>query len=250
MHKDNTVLELLTIILKKIPAYGRDSDELFEKSKIIVNNKIVDEQAYLGQICKSSIVECAVLVDFETRSAHTSSQSDSKGEQISKFSSLAQEPLKIDSFKFKSTNQNSIFGPQKNHKNHSEKLNLKKMSVIGTIDENQADNYDCEVNTDSGSEFVPEIERFNGDSRFSNFKPILTKEFYFTEPPIETLRQMTFEELKRVKNFKVQNKYGCIEWIGFTDLTEVNLDTTVHIKHNSAEVYPEDSFGSTKPSEG
>lgn len=40
VNKDNTVDELLEIILKKCPHYGLTLDEVMERSKIIINNKL------------------------------------------------------------------------------------------------------------------------------------------------------------------------------------------------------------------
>ena len=120
-----------------------------------------------------------------------------------------------------------------------------------TIPENSENNYDCEIETDAGCFSSGTEKRILGEERNSASRyPILTKELYFSDPPIEELHRMSLEELTRVPNFKVYNKYGSIEWLGLTDVTDVNIDTTVHIKHQLAEVYPEDSFISTKPSEG
>ena len=80
VHKDNTVSELLDLIVKKIPRYGLEHDELIEKSKIIVNNKILDDHTYIGQVYKSSVVECIVTVDLETKAVLTSAYSEPNGE--------------------------------------------------------------------------------------------------------------------------------------------------------------------------
>ena len=50
---------------------------------------------------------------------------------------------------------------------------------------------------------------------------------------------MTRNELKSVKNFKIWNEHGSIEYPEPTDLLGVNLDDLVFIEHKQAEVYPE-----------
>lgn len=130
---------------------------------------------------------------------------------------------------------------------NSEKLNLKRdMSSIK--EESDLDNFDCEA---------PQIPEQNKSSIGRSYVsatetryPILTKEMYRTYPPLETLQSMTERELSRVENFKVFNQFGSIEWEGYTDLTGVNLDIAVHIRHENAEVYPDDSFRETKPQRG
>lgn len=49
-------------------------------------------------------------------------------------------------------------------------------------------------------------------------------------------------ELNNLQSFEICNKYGKIKFEGRVDLRSVNLDTTVIIKHQSAEVYPDDVF--------
>ena len=63
--------------------------------------------------------------------------------------------------------------------------------------------------------------------------PTLTKEGYKTSPDISILRKMTQNELKMVKNFKIYNEYGSIEFMDPVDLNGVNLDTFCEIEKNS-----------------
>lgn len=51
---------------------------------------------------------------------------------------------------------------------------------------------------------------------------------------------MTLKELKSVKNFLVANEHGSIEWIGYTDLTGVDLADCVTIQSKLAEVYDDE----------
>lgn len=53
---------------------------------------------------------------------------------------------------------------------------------------------------------------------------------------------MSLNEVKSVKNFKIWNDFGKIEWEGVTDLLEVNLDQDVHIKPMCIELYPDDIY--------
>lgn len=45
-----------------------------------------------------------------------------------------------------------------------------------------------------------------------------------------------------MKDFKIWNDFGKIEWLGETDLLEVNLDQDVHIKPMCLELYPDDIY--------
>ena len=120
---------------------------------------------------------------------------------------------------------------------------------MSSIKEETGDNnFDCEVTQpfDSRKASVSNTNFPPTDLKY----PILTKELYHTEPPLEELHSMTDHELSAVRGFKVYNQFGSIEWIGLADLTGVNLDTCVHIRHENAEVYPEDCSYLSKPERG
>lgn len=62
---------------------------------------------------------------------------------------------------------------------------------------------------------------------------------------------MTEEELRNVEGVTLSNAHGSLQWVGRTDLTGVNFDLWVTIKHKAVEVYPEDLFTEeTKPRRG
>jgi len=69
--------------------------------------------------------------------------------------------------------------------------------------------------------------------------PTLTRENYYTVPDMHELENMTAEELKKVKDFKVGHKtYGSITWKGITDVTGIDLDQVVVFGDNNLEVFP------------
>ena len=81
--------------------------------------------------------------------------------------------------------------------------------------------------------------------------PVFTKSNYNIHPPMTEIARMKTKEIKKVKDFSIWNEYGKIEWLGETDLTEINIDLWVLIKKEGVEVYPEDLFSeSAKPTRG
>jgi hypothetical protein len=99
------------------------------------------------------------------------------------------------------------------------------------------------------SNFSENLEEKKGIDNFSNldesefegvnYKPILTKSGYITEPSFEELIRMKKQELERVENFSISNEYGRIEFPGFTDLTYVNIDEAVNIDYKCISIYNE-----------
>ncbi|CAG9310134.1 unnamed protein product [Blepharisma stoltei] len=71
--------------------------------------------------------------------------------------------------------------------------------------------------------------------------PKLTKNNYSTKPSIIELARMTSDELKRIKNFTVENEYGKIVFEGETSVIGLDLDKLVDIKQSEVTVYPDDS---------
>lgn len=61
---------------------------------------------------------------------------------------------------------------------------------------------------------------------------------------------MSIDELKHVKDFSIENEHGKIEFLGETDLTEVDLAQSVDIGKLYAEVYDDENSQIEKPPEG
>jgi len=68
--------------------------------------------------------------------------------------------------------------------------------------------------------------------------PRLTKE-YHTEPSMPRISRMTADELRNIENFVIFNEYVRVVFDGVTDVTGLNLDEVVQLKHRSIEIYPE-----------
>mmetsp|Transcript_25840 Transcript_25840/g.42413 ORF Transcript_25840/g.42413 Transcript_25840/m.42413 type:complete len:541 (+) Transcript_25840:765-2387(+) len=108
---------------------------------------------------------------------------------------------------------------------------------------------------------TPRKERVsNGDFVHLNQKlslgsPKLTRDKYYSEPPLSILAEMNNEQLSRVPNFKVGMRgRGFIVWDGETDVRGVDLDKAVVFdedKH-AVDVYPDDPADNkmTKPPVG
>jgi len=85
---------------------------------------------------------------------------------------------------------------------------------------------------------------------FDSDPPILTREGYYTIPPMEKLQKMTNSQLSQIKDFTVGHvKFGKVTWIGETDVRGLNLDKLVSFNPRSVEVY-DDSSNLDKPDEG
>lgn len=67
---------------------------------------------------------------------------------------------------------------------------------------------------------------------------------------MEEILKMSDEELRRVNNFTIYNKFGKIEFIGEIDLTDVDLQEAVTIGNREVEVYNEEKMGSLYPKRG
>lgn len=67
--------------------------------------------------------------------------------------------------------------------------------------------------------------------------PLLTKEGYSTSPSRHELAQMTPEQLKSVPNFTIENDWACIAYTVPVDVTYVNLDEIVTLKHKVIAMY-------------
>ena len=68
--------------------------------------------------------------------------------------------------------------------------------------------------------------------------PIFTKEGYYSIPSMKMLQSLSAEELKRVPNFTVgRSGHGKIEFLGQTDVSNLNLDQLISIKPQSIQVH-------------
>ena len=65
--------------------------------------------------------------------------------------------------------------------------------------------------------------------------PQLKKEGYKCQPNLIRLSRMTSNELKNVKNFKIYNKYGAVEFKEPINLYGINLDDEITIEQNLIE---------------
>lgn len=78
--------------------------------------------------------------------------------------------------------------------------------------------------------------------------PRLTKHGYYTIPDLATLSVMTDAELANVEDFTVGCKeFGSIQWIGFTDVRDVDLDNIIEFLPKQVDVYPDEE---NKPAVG
>lgn len=69
--------------------------------------------------------------------------------------------------------------------------------------------------------------------------PFTTQDDITTRPSLDALRAMSAAELKRVKDFTViREGVGEVTWDGETDVTALNIDTTVQLKYREIQVYP------------
>ncbi|CDW76976.1 subunit of the nuclear pore complex that is localized to both sides of the pore [Stylonychia lemnae] len=80
--------------------------------------------------------------------------------------------------------------------------------------------------------------------------PRTPKAGYQTQPEFLEIARMTLRQARNVKNFKIFNEFGSIQFDGETDITEVNLETTVAIMQGRVEVYMDDDKTTVKPEVG
>lgn len=202
-NKDLTLFDLQEIIVLKCPRFGHSEVDFKDAAKLIINNKIYEDDLLVGEVCKDGRTPIIVLqVELHTgkSSELKSILSSAKKSKISPFNK---------SLKF----------------------------------EHQG--YDCE----NESESFEDVSRL--DAQGSSFSPVLSKCTYYTTPSISTLKKMSELELAKVRDFEIGNQFGKVYFPGETDLRGINLDITVIIKKNVAEVYPDDSFDEiTKPPVG
>ena len=97
----------------------------------------------------------------------------------------------------------------------------------------------------------PPASTTQGSSERSPAVPILTKQGYETNPPMEELEQYSTEDLANVSNFAViRPGFGKVEWLGAVDVRNANIDESVEIEHKDISVYHKEEQSNTKPLEG
>jgi hypothetical protein len=69
--------------------------------------------------------------------------------------------------------------------------------------------------------------------------PKIPKAGYVTSPSMSDLQNFTINQLQKVKNFSISNDFGLIEFLGYSDLTNVDLKDVVTIERGGLEVYNE-----------
>lgn len=88
-------------------------------------------------------------------------------------------------------------------------------------------------------EQIAETVASDMEQRRQSLYPVLTKPDYFTEPPMQEILQGAPQDLQRVHNFTIINKHvGQIRFFGYSDLTGIDLDSTVLIDPGEVTVYP------------
>ena len=132
-------------------------------------------------------------------------------------------------------------------------------SVFLQIDEEHASDGLLEENkrrrqqeeSQMGSSYMG-MNGFERGSHGSRYAPKLTKEGYYTLPPIDELVRMSDTDLAMVEGFTIGNEWGKIEFEGRTDVRGLDLDDLVEIRHRAVEVYPEEKYptDASKPIRG
>jgi hypothetical protein len=63
-----------------------------------------------------------------------------------------------------------------------------------------------------------------------------------SEPDFTSLEMMSDRELSSVRNFKIWNNHGSVEWFGEVDLTGVDFANDIVIEPLSVEIYPDSIY--------
>lgn len=91
-------------------------------------------------------------------------------------------------------------------------------------------------NPDGTNNHITNINKFpNNLSGFIEYVPKTKK--YQTVPALKDLNNMTREELEKVQNFTIFNKFARIIFKGYTDVTYLNLDEIVTLEELYVNVY-------------
>jgi hypothetical protein len=94
---------------------------------------------------------------------------------------------------------------------------------------------------DRDSLYLVVIEMMHSELAPVEMLPRLTTSGYSLQPSIIELARMTLDQLRRVRNFTVQNQHGRIEFEGTTDVTRLDIDQIVQIEASTVCVYPDDA---------
>jgi hypothetical protein len=89
----------------------------------------------------------------------------------------------------------------------------------------------------------------DADSTKGKKMPRLTREEYYTLPPMDELAQMPEVEICRVRNFRIGCPFGEVEFYGDVDLRDLDLDSIIRFEPKTVTVYPDDG-PIPKPPEG
>jgi nuclear pore complex protein Nup98-Nup96 len=74
---------------------------------------------------------------------------------------------------------------------------------------------------------------------YNNNAPKVNNPLIELYPSLQELKQMTTEELKTIKNFTIfHKKFGHIEFIGITDVSNINIDEDIIFNQSTIELYP------------
>ena len=81
-----------------------------------------------------------------------------------------------------------------------------------------------------------------------DWRPKLTKSGYFTSPSFNRIRRMERRQLERLRDFRIENSHGVIEFQveRGVDITGIDFNITVNIKRRGVDVYPEDVYNTSK----
>ncbi|GMF37117.1 unnamed protein product [Phytophthora fragariaefolia] len=86
-----------------------------------------------------------------------------------------------------------------------------------------------------------EAKSADHDSPTASSCPVLKSKDYYTIPSYERLQTMTDQELSEVEQFTVGCRgLGAVEWIGKTDVRDLNLDELVFFEKKEVIVYKDD----------
>ena len=119
-------------------------------------------------------------------------------------------------------NKSSLLNNNNNYNNNN---NNSKKSDLENIQEDSKENLETEV--------------INNNNKLcsEDLLPTFDSNKYSISPSILELSRLTNEELKNVKNFKVYNKHGSVEFLEPVDLTNKNLNDIITIEEGLVSVY-------------
>ena len=90
----------------------------------------------------------------------------------------------------------------------------------------------------------------SGSQPDHNQYPKPPKKDYKVEPSMEKLLSMTIDELKAVDDLTVSNEFGSVQFLGPTDVTNVDLADLITISKSNLEVYDDERHKEVKPPVG